>query len=196
MDSKKMVRSQKILIIRNKSSDSKLPPADLATEKRVNSAERPAASESSLPRKGSPREEPHSKKGEGKQQGRTLILVVEPDITTAREYERILRHEGCELEVVSSVTEAVRKLKNATFECIVVDVNLPDMAGYDAVSVIKTIEPKANIIVTAAKNTKELEARIRKEDIFYYYIKSFDREELKLAVRNALTRCEREVNRP
>ena len=51
---------------------------------------------------------------------------------------------------------------------------------------MKSILPHANVIITAAQNSREQEARIRNEDIFYYYIKSFDREELRLAVQNAL----------
>jgi DNA-binding response OmpR family regulator len=150
--------------------------------------------ESALPGRNSHREQPLNKRGEPTPLRRTLILVVEPDKEIEREYKHVFRDEGYDLEVVSSFAEAIRQLRNAEFDCIIIDVDLPDMAGYDAVSVIKAIERKANIIITAAKNTKELEARIREEDIFYYYIKSFDRDELKLAVQNALTRSEREVN--
>ena len=62
------------------------------------------------------------------------------------------------------------------------DVNLPEMKGYLAVSILKAIDPKLQIIMTASENTKELEANVRKQDIFYYYIKSFDSKELKEAV--------------
>jgi len=150
--------------------------------------------EGGFSKRGSPQEQPFNKSEESKLPGRTLILVVEPDKETGQQYRHVFRHEGYDLEVVSSVSEAVKRLKNARFDCIIVDVDLPDMAGYDAVSVFKSIEQKANIIITAARNSKELEARIREEDIFYYYIKSFDREELKMAVQNALTRSEREVS--
>ena len=58
------------------------------------------------------------------------------------------------------------------------------MKGYEAVSILKAIDPKVQIIMTAAKNSMDLEVEVRKQDIFYYYIKSFDREELKEAVRD------------
>jgi len=190
-----MVRSPKILIIRGGSGSSKSAPADFSIEKSLCPPEFRTHIKYVSPKRDWPREWPPMKKGEAKPRARALILVVEPDTEVAREYESIFRNEGYDLEVVSSVTEAVNELKNVSCECIVIDVNFPDIAGYDAGSVIEAVEPKTNIIITAAKNTKELEARIRKEDIFYYYIKSFDREELKLAVRNALTRCEREANR-
>ena len=189
-----MVRSHKIVTIGKNSGDSRLPPKDLFVGKPVSSYGLLTNIHSALQRWGSHNGQLANNNGEAKPVGRTLILAVEPDREIAREYKHIFRKEGFDLEVVSSVTEAVKELRNLKFDCLIVDVDLPDMAGYDAVSLLKTIEQKINIIITAAKNTKELEARIRKEDIFYYYIKSFDREELKLAVRNALKRCDREVN--
>lgn len=114
------------------------------------------------------------------------ILIVEPDPETALQYDSLFRNEGCDVERASSAREAIQKAKDAPFECIILDVNLPDMAGYNVVSTLKSILPHANVIITAARNTREQEARIRREDIFYYYIKSFDPEELRLAVQNAL----------
>ena len=38
--------------------------------------------------------------------------------------------------------------------------------------------------MTAAQNSLELEAKVRKQNIFYYYIKTFKKQELKLAVCN------------
>jgi DNA-binding NtrC family response regulator len=116
-----------------------------------------------------------------------IILCVDPDSSKTAEYGRIFAEGGWEVEAVPTLKEAVSRMKQVKFDCIVIDVDLPDMAGYDAVPVMKTIDPGANIVVTVGSNTKELETRVRNEDIFYYYIKSFDVEELKLAVRSAIT---------
>jgi len=178
---------------KDQSGDPRLLPTDLFMEKPVSPTELLINIENVLQRRDFLHEQPFEK-GEVKPPEHRFILIVEPDKGVANEYRTIFRDEGYDVQIVSSVTETVKELKNIKCDCIIVDVDLPDMAGYDAVSVIKTIEPTANIIITAATNTKELEARIRKEDIFYYYIKSFDREELKLAIRNVLTPCEREVH--
>jgi DNA-binding response OmpR family regulator len=164
-------------------------PFDVFMEKPVNPAELLTNAEDLLRKKSLPKEQSIRKPGT-RQEGRKLILIVEPDRETAMEYERIFKDEGCDVDLASYATQAVKKVKDVRFDCIIIDVSLPDMAGYDAVAVIKTIAPKTNIIITAGKNTKELEAKIRNEDIFYYYIKSFDREELKLAVRNVLKKVE------
>jgi len=68
------------------------------------------------------------------------------------------------------------------------DVNLPEMMGHEAVSILKAIDPKVQIIMTADENTLKLEEKVRKQNIFYYYIKSFEREELVEAVRDVFKR--------
>ena len=171
-------------------------PVDMFMEKPVNPAELLTNAENLLRKRSLLKELPIRKRGT-RQEGSKLILIVEPDKEIAMEYESIFKNERCDVELASSAKEAVKKVKDVKFDCIIIDVNLPDMAGYDAVAVIKTIAPKTNIIITAGKNTKELEAKIRNEDIFYYYIKSFDREELKLAVQNVLKKAdESRINIP
>ena len=51
------------------------------------------------------------------------------------------------------------------------------------------MNPKSEIILTTAKNTRELEARVREQDIFYYYIKSFGKKEFCDAVNNVFRKC-------
>jgi len=110
------------------------------------------------------------------------VLIVEPDGNTAKEFSALFADEGYDVETSSGITEAVGRIQNARFDCVIMDVLLPEVKGYEAVQILKTIDPKAQVIMTAAENTRELEAKVREQDIFYYYIKSFDREELKLAV--------------
>jgi len=120
-----------------------------------------------------------------------IILCVDPDSSKTAEYGRTFSEGGWEVEAVPTLKEAVGRMKQVRFDCIVMDVDLPDMAGFDAVPIVKALDPGVNIVVTAGTNTKELEGRVRREDIFYYYIKSFDVEELKLAVRSAITAAHR-----
>jgi DNA-binding NtrC family response regulator len=110
------------------------------------------------------------------------VLIVEPDIKYARELFVILADEDYDIILSRSFDDAAKKLKAGKLDCIIMDVNLPDMKGYEAVPIIKKIDPKIQIIMVADQNTRELEAEVRKQDIFYYYIKSFEPCELKLAV--------------
>lgn len=112
------------------------------------------------------------------------ILIIDPDHETQKELLSLFSSEGYQVEISEGVTNGLQKLKNIKFDCLIMDVELPEMKGYKALPIIRTVDPKIDVIMTAARNTPELEARVRERDIFYYYIKSFDREELRLAVHD------------
>ncbi len=120
--------------------------------------------------------------------GLRKILIVDPDTKAARELSSFLIDDGYDVETSKGLTEAVERINNVKFDCIIMDVDLPEMKGYKAVPILKAIDPKAQIIMTVAENSVELEVKVRRQDIFYYYIKSFDREELKEAVRDVFKR--------
>ena len=61
------------------------------------------------------------------------------------------------------------------------------MKGYEAVAILKRIDPGIRIIMTSKANSRELEARVREQDIFFYFIKSFGKDELRLAIQNAIS---------
>jgi len=116
--------------------------------------------------------------------GLRKILIVDPDSDAAQGLSALFVGEGYDVEVCEGITKAADRVKNVQFDCVIMDVDLPEMKGYEAVPIIKAIDPKVQIIMTAAENTMELEAEVRKQDIFFYYIKSFDPEELREAVQD------------
>ena len=116
--------------------------------------------------------------------GPKRILIVDPDNGTAQELSSLFSDEGYDVEISGGIRKAAERIKDVKFDCVIMDVDLPEMKGYEAVPVLKAIDPKVQIIMTATENTMELEVKVRKHDIFYYYIKSFDREELTEAVRD------------
>lgn len=123
--------------------------------------------------------------------GRRQVLIVDADCRAIREVSDLLAEECVGIEAAGSVGQAAEMIRDAKYDCVIMDVNLPDMKGFEAVPVLKTIDPEIQIIMTAFENTLELEAKVRQQDIFYYYIKSFDAQELKEAVRDAFKRLER-----
>ncbi len=128
-------------------------------------------------------------------------MIVDPDSDAVRGLSALFVGEGYDVEVCEGITKAADRVKNVQFDCVIMDVNQSEMMGYEAVSILKAINPKVQIIMTAAENTKELEEKVRKQDVFYYYIKSFDREELKEAVRDVFKKMGkvkeiRKMNKP
>jgi DNA-binding NtrC family response regulator len=112
------------------------------------------------------------------------ILIVDPNAEAAQQLASVFVEEGCDVEVNANISAVAKRIREARFDCVIMDVDLPEMPGYKAVSILKAIDPDVQIIMTAAENTAELEAEVREQDIFYYYIKSFDQEELIEAVQD------------
>ena len=113
------------------------------------------------------------------------ILIIDPDPRERRHLARFLGAEDYTIETGRSLSEAIKKVSEEKFDCLVMDINLPEMKGYEAVSILKNFDPKLKVIMTTKKNTKRLEAKVREQDIFFYFIKSFGKDELKLAIKNA-----------
>ena len=113
------------------------------------------------------------------------VLIIDPDPRERRELVHSLKGERYFIDTGSSLSEAIKKVSEGWFDCLVIDINLPEMKGYEAVPILKNLDPKLKIIMTTKKNTKDLEARAREQDIFYYFIKSFGKKELRLAIKSA-----------
>jgi len=114
------------------------------------------------------------------------ILVLDTDWISIEKIHSVFVCKGYDVTTCRNITEAVSEVENTKFDCAILDVQfIVGMEGYKAVPILKAIDPKLPVIVTATQNTKELEAKVREENVFYYYIKSFDIEELKLAVHSA-----------
>ena len=113
------------------------------------------------------------------------ILIIDPDGKERRTLAQFLKKEYSQVETGKGLTDAIKKLSEGYYSCLIMDVDLPEMKGYKAVSILKNIDPKLKVIMTTKKNSKILEAKVREQDIFFYFIKPFGKDELKLAIKNA-----------
>lgn len=113
------------------------------------------------------------------------ILIIDPNATERTVMAAYLRSENFHVETGRGLREAIEKISKGCFSCLIMDVKLPEMKGYEAVPILKRMDPKIKIIMTTKKNNKKLEAKVREQDILFYFIKSFGKEELKLAINNA-----------
>jgi DNA-binding response OmpR family regulator len=115
------------------------------------------------------------------------VLVIDPDLRVRRDLAAFLRNERYFVETGRNLSEAIRKIPGGGFSCLIMDVDLPEMKGYEAVSILKNLDSGLKIIMTTRRNSKKLEAKVREQDIFFYFIKSFGKEELKLALNSVFS---------
>jgi DNA-binding NtrC family response regulator len=119
------------------------------------------------------------------------VLVIDPDERFQKEMEGLLETRVSAIDTCSSFAEGLRRLSKFRYGCVIMEARLPEMMGYDAVPILRAIDPGTEIIVTTAENSKDLEKSIRDQNVFFFYIKSFERGELELAVSSVFEKRER-----
>ncbi|MDQ6684667.1 MAG: response regulator, partial [Pseudomonadota bacterium] len=63
-------------------------------------------------------------------QGTRRVLIVEDDARQRESMAQLLALGGVEIVAVASAAEAMERLKNASFDCVVMDFNLPDLSAH------------------------------------------------------------------
>ena len=114
------------------------------------------------------------------------ILIIDPDEDDRNVMATFLRQQNFSVDTGKGLSDALKKISDDSYDCLIMDVDLPEMKGFDAVQIFRNIDPKIKVIMTAKKNSMELESKVREQDIYYYFIKSFGKDELKLVIDNAL----------
>ncbi len=122
------------------------------------------------------------------------ILIIDPDSRERKDLAARLESNLYTIDTGKNLSEAIKKISQGNYHCLLLEVDLPEMKGYEAVSILKSLDPKLKIIMMTKKNSKKLEAKVREQDIFFYFIKSFGLEELELAIKNAFIPEERRNN--
>jgi CheY-like chemotaxis protein/signal transduction histidine kinase/CHASE3 domain sensor protein len=93
------------------------------------------------------------------------VLIVEDDPRQRESIRHLLSNGDVHTTAVASAGEALTQLKSTTFDCMVVDFNLPDYSGYDLLEKMSQQEEVAFppvIIYTGRALTREEEQRLRR----------------------------------
>ncbi len=86
------------------------------------------------------------------------VLVVEDDISTRTAIQSLLENKAIEIVSVANGAAALTQLQSAHFDCAILDLNLPDMTGFDwleAVNQAGGTDTPPIIIYTANALTEE-----------------------------------------
>jgi len=98
-------------------------------------------------------------------QGVRHVLVVEDDARQRESIRELLTNGDVRITGVANASDALRRLKTTTFDCMVVDFNLPDYSGYDLLEKMAQQEDVAFppvIVYTGRALTRDEELRLRR----------------------------------
>ncbi|PCH79862.1 MAG: hypothetical protein COB90_10395 [Hyphomicrobiales bacterium] len=82
------------------------------------------------------------------------ILLIEDDVNTQKAVKHVIGSDDVNVVTVSTGKEGLDALGAATFDCIILDLNLPDMSGFDLLDTMSAtkIAVTTPIIVHTGKN--------------------------------------------
>jgi len=78
------------------------------------------------------------------------ILVVDDEALVREAMQRLLEHDGYEVEAFSDGQSVLKRLQERTFDLIITDFSMPNMSGDELVTRIRGISPGQRIILATA----------------------------------------------
>ncbi|MAX71293.1 MAG: hypothetical protein CMC76_09375 [Flavobacteriaceae bacterium] len=113
------------------------------------------------------------------------VLVVDDNkvnlLITKKNLEKI---EGYHAEIVTNGREAISMIKNKAYDLILMDINMPDMDGYEASKHIRMFNPKIPILALTALNSSEILMKAQEAGINQIITKPYNFEDFKAIVLN------------
>ena len=81
------------------------------------------------------------------------ILIVEDERSMAEILRRMLLQERCVVECASTYSAAEEKIALYGYDCILLDINLPDGSGLDLLERIKASDRHGGVIIISARDS-------------------------------------------
>ena len=116
------------------------------------------------------------------------ILIVEDDASLREIINRALVAEGYVVEMASTFFEADSKLAGYSYDCILLDVMLPDGSGLKLLEHLRALGKRENVIIISARDSVEDKVTGLEFGADDYLPKPFHTAELLARVKSVLRR--------
>ena len=131
------------------------------------------------------------------------ILVVDDERLILDCFRYAFPPDEYTLDAATSATEAIKALRQNSYDAVIVDVQLPDRPGFQLLNEIQEIDAQVPVILMTGHGTANTAIEAMRKGAFDYLIKPIDPDHLLLVVgralevsrmtRNPLTRTEQTV---
>ena len=116
------------------------------------------------------------------------LLIIEDEFSLQEMMSATLRKEGYIVETASTYAAAVEKLGAYSYDCILLDITLPDGNGLDILEEIKKSGSGVNVIITSARDSLDDKIRGLELGADDYLAKPFHLAELAARIRSVTRR--------
>lgn len=118
------------------------------------------------------------------------LLLVEDDVSLAAIYKEYLSAEGFDTDHVERGDEALSAIEANHYHVLLLDLNLPDVKGFDILGHVKQLKLDCSIIVITADGSVNKAVEAMRLGAYDFILKPFNKERLTTTVRNAVAHTE------
>jgi FixJ family two-component response regulator len=116
----------------------------------------------------------------------SAIAVVDDDLHVRRGLERLLRSAGFSVEVFESGPEFLRSADDRKPGCVVLDLQMPDLDGFEVQAQLHRAHPDVPVIIITGHDTLDSRARALNGAAKAYLCKPVDDKTLLTAINDAM----------
>ncbi len=114
------------------------------------------------------------------------ILIIDDEKEICESIKMILEYEGYSVAYSTSATEGISKLSSNNYSGLLLDIQMPEMSGFEVLKKVKAKNPSLSVIIISAHGSVENAIRATKLGAFDFIEKPIDRDKLLLSTRNAV----------
>jgi FixJ family two-component response regulator len=122
-----------------------------------------------------------------------LVAVVDDEESIGRALKRLLRASGLEVVTYSSGGEFLDSLKANRPDCIVLDIHMPQVSGFDVQAFVSRMRPRLPIVMITGRDAEETRQSVIEAGAVAYLCKPVDEQALLAAVTAAIAQGEPET---
>jgi len=116
------------------------------------------------------------------------ILIIDDEKSIRSTLSEILGFEGYTISEAADGQEAIRKLGEGTYDCILCDIKMPKADGIEVLGKAKELVPDTPFIVISGHGNIDTAVEAVKKGAFDYISKPPDLNRLLITIRNAMDR--------
>ena len=114
------------------------------------------------------------------------ILIVDDDESTRKSIKLIFDSKGYNVDMAMSGKDAIKQIREKSFNAVLLDLKLPDIEGVELISIFKKITPGIAIFVITAYASLDSAMRAIEEGANGYITKPLNVDELLNKIQQAL----------
>jgi two-component system, NtrC family, nitrogen regulation response regulator NtrX len=114
------------------------------------------------------------------------VLIIDDEKEICESIKMILEYEDYNVDYAVKASEGLNKLEAIPFSALLLDIQMPEMNGFEVLKKIKENSNKVSVIIISAHGSVENAIKATRLGAFDFIEKPIDRDKLLISIRNAV----------